>query len=240
MPPKFQSSFIPKGPAAFVPEPGAAASVMPRRQPSSLLSFIGTVIFVLTLLAAVGVYGYQYYIDFSIKRMGQLIEESRTNFSAESVGELLDLDHRITSTRSLLNSHQVISPAFRFLESVTPRSVRYSEFNYSETSEGYRLVLKGEARSYGALALASGAITKNESIKNPLFSDIKLDDSGNVGFTLAVELEPNLISYLKQIEKTGAGIPTPAGINNAVLEAFNPLATTTAPSRNAATSTRNN
>ncbi|MEK7187122.1 MAG: hypothetical protein AAB690_02395, partial [Patescibacteria group bacterium] len=89
---------------------------------------------------------------------------------------------------------------FDFLESSTLKSVRFTDFSYGTSPAGVELVMKGQARSYAAVALQSDLFTKSSHFKNPVFSDLGLDESGNIIFTFRAIVNPNLISYQKQIE----------------------------------------
>lgn len=200
MPPKFQSSFIPKAPQTFSVGAGIPSSPSFGGGKLNLISFITTTIFLLTLVAGMGIFGYKYFVNSSINKMIQKIESSRSYLTSEQIINILELDQRINGARILLNNHQAISPFFRFLEVQTPQSVKYNEFNYSKTGEGNIFTLNGVARSYGSLALVADIVYKNTNLLNPIFSNIKLDDSGNVEFTLRAGIEPNFISYLKLIE----------------------------------------
>ncbi len=196
MPPKFQSSFIPKGPLAG----SGAASVMPAKmRPKSLTSLIVYLIFGVSLAGALGVLAYRLYLGYSIKNMQSKLETVRESLEPDIINELLRTNDRLSSTEMLLNSHKALSPLFSFLESSTPRSVRFNEFSFTTSQEGLRLVLKGEASGYGALAGAAKIIQDSPNFKDPIFSDLKLDERGNVTFSLKALISSDLLSYERQI-----------------------------------------
>lgn len=196
MEPKFQSSFIPKGPVA---SSGRPTPVQAKQK--SLVGFLATVIFALALAASAGVFGYNQFLSYRISQTGAEIEAARAQVDADGVRELVDLDNRLASTANLLNSHAIISPLFDFLESSTLRSVRFTEFGYSTTDKGIELRMSGEALGYSALALQSEAFSASQYFKNPVFSDLNLDEDGNVTFTFKATVDPTLVSYKRIIEQ---------------------------------------
>jgi hypothetical protein len=60
--------------------------------------------------------------------------------------------------------------------------------------------LAGTAKTYAAIALQSDAFAKNTLIKNPVFSNLTVDDkTGLVGFKLVFTVAPGDLSYEKFI-----------------------------------------
>ncbi len=221
MPPKFQSSFIPK--ASVMPQTSSVRHI-------DLISLIAKLILGASVLAAVGVLGYQFYLKYSIQQMGQEVEALRQSLSPQLVQELLDLNNRMVSAQTLVENHKVLSPLFVFLEQSTPQSVRFVEFDYRQSENGPLVILRGEAKSFAALALESANIHKNADLKDPAFSDIRLDSKGNVTFTVRALVSPSLTSYQKFVNKNPA---TPT----AIIYTTPQVATTTA-ATSTATSTR--
>ena len=145
---------------------------------------------------------YKLFLNYQITQMGKELESARMALSPEIVSELMRLNNRIVSTQELIYRHRTISPVFAFLEDATPQSVRYLEFNYTTTDKGVTLVLKGEARGYTSLAQAAELYNKSSYFKNPVFSDLNLDERGNVVFSLKTSVDANLLSYEKIVEKS--------------------------------------
>lgn len=199
MPPKFESTFIPKGPAS-------SASVMPgapRKSQRSLLGFIASLIFAISVIAALGSFGYKWYLGYSIEKMKMEFESGKAALDPETVGEITRLNNRILAADNLINKHTVLTPLFRYLEASTIRNVRFTNFHFESTKEGLSLILKGEARGYTALALQAEEFKKVDNLNNPTFSDLRLDDRGNVTFSVESMINPNLLSYRKEVERIG-------------------------------------
>lgn len=206
MPPKFQSSFIPKSPVA------SAASGVPMRQKpkeKSLFSFLASIIFTASVLLALGVFGYKFYLNYSIEQMGVDLENARATLEPEVIRELTRLDNRIISSKKLVAEHQILSPLFEFLEVSTPRTVRFSDFHYLVTEKGIELSMTGEARGYAALALQADIFNKSQYFKDSIFSDLNLNARGDVNFSFKTTVDPSLVSYQREVERIGAPIVVP-------------------------------
>ena len=214
MEPKFQSSFIPKGPSAssssqsFTPTPTTTGIPSGRRkEESNFLYFIGVVIFIISLVLAIGVFGYKFYIKYRIEKMGTDLEAARTALELDTVKELTLLNSRIISTTNLIKNHHVLNPLFEFPEGSTPKVVRFTNFLYNMNDSGLQLSMKGQARGYSALALEAQLLNKSIYFKNILFSDLSLNDKGEVNFSITANIDPQLLSYERSISNIVA-IPT--------------------------------
>jgi len=209
--PKFQSSFIPKGPIVS----NASAPVAKSRGEKSLLGFLASLIFGISVLIALGVVGYKFYLNYSIKSMAAEVESGRQALNSEVVSEITRLNNRIEATETLVGNHLVLSPLFRFLEVSTLRNVRFTDFDFTDTDSGYELSLQGEARGYSALALQADVFNKSEYFRDPIFSDIRLDERGNVAFSFTAVINPALLSYRKEVEKLSAPAVRPVATSTA-------------------------
>ena len=57
-----------------------------------------------------------------------------------------------------------------------------------------------EAQTYNALAQQSDIFSKNDFIKDQIFSDFSLTDNGNITSKFFANLNPQLTSYKKALE----------------------------------------
>ena len=229
MPPKFQSSFIPKA----APTSGGATvaySGARVRVERDIFSLLAVSIFTISLLMALGAYGYSFFLNYRIGQMGAELEQARATLAPETVSELVDLNSRLVSTDTLIKRHRIISPVFKFLEASTPKSVRYSDFNFSLTNNGLQLSLRGAATNYSALAVAAEAFNRNAYFQGPVFSDLSLDEKGRVMFSVRAVIDPQMFSYTRLVDSLGAGatksLPAPIPV---VATSTSKTATTTAP-----------
>ena len=204
MEPKFQSSFIPKGPLVSTTSESLSSR---KRKEGGLFSFVAVIIFTISIVVAAGVFGYKFYLEYSIDKMGAALDEARAALQSEVINELTRFDNRIISTRELVSKHRLITPLFEFLEISTPRTVRFSDFRYSITAQGLELQMRGEARGYAALALQADILSKSEYFKNPLFGDLTLNERGEVIFSFTAGVDESLISYQREVELSDTNLP---------------------------------
>lgn len=219
MEPKFQSSFIPKGPIVSSAVATSRTGAVKQR---SLLAFLATAIFTISVLMALGALGYKFYLNRSISVMKAELEAGRQAIEPAKVKEITRLNNRLLAAEELINNHVVLSPLFRFIEASTLKSVRFTELNYSAEPEGIKIIMSGEARGYTALALQADVFNKSDNFRSPVFSDIRLDDKGNVDFSFTAFINPTLVSYKREVEKLAA----PA-MNNLFATSTAIIATTT-------------
>ena len=212
MEPKFQSSFIPKGPITSV---AASASIPRVKKEKNLLSFLALIIFIVSVFAAVGVFGYKFYLDYRIDKMGVDLEQARTALQPEIIRELTRIDNRIISVKDLISKHYILTPLFEFLEVSTPKVVRFNDFSYTMTEQGLELQMKGEARGYAALAQQADIFQKSQHFINSTFSNINLNEKGDVNFSFTATIEPKLASYMKKIESVISSQPVPVATSTA-------------------------
>jgi hypothetical protein len=200
----FQSTFIPRGPMA----PVSAATLQKNSKKSGLLGFLAFIIFALSLLITVGVYGYEKYQVSHIAKMGKELEAARQSLEADALNQVMRLNSRIESTQKIVDSHTAMSPLFDFLEANTVKSLRFTDFGYKQDSEGIKLNLKGQARGYSALALQAELFNKSKYIRNPVFTDLRLDEKGNVNFSFNADLDKSIISYKNPPQIGAPAIPS--------------------------------
>ncbi|OHB11493.1 MAG: hypothetical protein A3G05_01660 [Candidatus Zambryskibacteria bacterium RIFCSPLOWO2_12_FULL_45_14] len=164
------------------------------------MSFLAIVIFILSVLTALGVFGYKFYLKYSIGEMSADLEEARLAIQPEVIDELTRLDNRIISTKGLISKHHILTPLFKFLEVSTPKTVRFTDFQYTVTDKGIELSMRGEARGYATLALQADIFNKSQYFQDSIFSNLSLNEKGDVIFSFTTMLDPNLVSYSRGIE----------------------------------------
>ena len=106
---------------------------------------------------------------------------------------------RIKSAQELVDGHLALSSFFDFLEQATLKSVGYSSFQYSNKDGKLEATLSGMAPNYASVALQRDGLSLETENKGRLSSfsigGYKLDENGNVSFTLKTALNPSLFLY---------------------------------------------
>lgn len=186
---RLRTSFIPK--KALVPKgtsSGARVSI-------NLFLSLGVIIFFLTLALAGGAYLYKVLIRKNIDEKEAMLEKAKKAFEPSLIADVKRLDSRIASAKTILDNHSAVVPVFDLLESLTLKTIRFTEFSYSNAGGAPMLDIKGEAQSYASVALLSDSFASNEKIKNPVFSDINLSESGWVQFAFTASLDPSTVAF---------------------------------------------
>ncbi len=195
---KPQSSFIPKKPS----ESGALS------RSGGLFPFLADMLFVVALLASVAVFAYDKYLSSEIAKMDVDLSAARTAIQPELINQLVRSDKRIISANTLVDSHVTISSLFELLQSITLQNLQFTSFSFGSGEGGsLSITMKGEARTYATVALQAKIFNDNENFINPQFSNLDLNDKGDVVFAFKSQINPKIISY---VEKLRAGAPIPA------------------------------
>ena len=175
--------------------PVSAATLQRSSKGSGFLGLIAFLIFGVALLGSIGVYGYERYLVSHIAKMGADLEAARQSLEADALNQVMRLNSRIESTQKIVDSHTAMSPLFDFLEANTVKTVRFTNFSFDQKSNTVKLFLKGEARGYTALALQAELFNKSKYIRNPVFTDLRLDEKGNVSFIFNADLDAAVVSF---------------------------------------------
>lgn len=186
---RVKTSFIPK-----------ASLQTERREVKSggqvaLANVITGVVLVLAILGSAGIFLFERFTIQNIENMRVSLERSREAFEPGTIKELSRLNTRIETGKVLLADHIALSTLFDELEEMTLSSVRFSDFSYEET--GGRPIIKanGEAASFNAVALQSGAFSKSVLITDPIFSDVNIGTGGAIDFNFSAVLNIDRMRY---------------------------------------------
>lgn len=184
------SSFIPKKPLSAVQSLGQG------RGSINFFSLIGTIIFIIALLSAGAAFGYKIMLNRSIEQSQQALARARAAFDPSLVATLSALDARIEGGKEILSTHRAVSGFFELLETLTLRSIRFKSFEYVLVGkDSINVTMKGEGESFSSIALQSDVFAKNKFMKNPIISDLTLEQNGNVGFNFTATIDPTLMMY---------------------------------------------
>ncbi|HVV15103.1 MAG TPA: PilN domain-containing protein [Candidatus Paceibacterota bacterium] len=191
MDPSLQASFIPKKPLV------EARGV---RGFSGLILLIAVLFFVASIAAAGGAFAYTRLLDKSLQDKKDSLVKYQEAFDLPSIQLLVRFDTRLTQARAVLNKHIAPSAIFYFLAQQTLESVQLTEFSYELKDDGSAdITLSGVADSFSGVALQSDQFGASKVLKDLLFSDIAIKDSGAVSFHVTATVDSALISYAKNL-----------------------------------------
>ncbi len=198
-------------PTSFIPKRPIESSTVPERHSSGgsvgLLSLLAFVIVVGTVVAFVGVYFYQQQLNSQKEKLEESIAQARDGIGTDFVYDMKRLDARITGVKDIIKNHIVVTPIFDALQDSTLRSVQYRDFSYTIKTDTVTKVavldvsLSGTAKNYSTIALQSDAFSSNPLIKNPVFSNLTVDDKTRaVNFKLGFSVNVEDLSYQKFVD----------------------------------------
>jgi hypothetical protein len=194
---RLQATFMPRQ----SPVPGVSSSRP--KAPTNFLMMIGVLILVLVLGGMGALYAYKLFITSSNEKKQAQIQEEIKNFEPELTRDLTILKARVDAGKILLDNHRAFSLLFSLLELNTAKTVQFKEFSYTVSPDKtIKLTMKGEARSYNAVAYQSDIFSKVEQLKNPMFTNIDLSESGSVMFSFTADLDPSTVLYKKLVSAT--------------------------------------
>ncbi len=195
MEPNFQTSFIPKKP--MIEEKIVASRSI------GFLTVISLFIFFTVLLASGGLYFYKGLMNRNIAQMTSDLNKAKNRFEPAKIVQLQVLDRRLSASKEILAKHIAVSPIFQILQKVTMKTVQYTNFSYQlGILEEAKIAIKmrGLAVGYRSVALQSDLFAKEEYLIDPVFSNLSLDDEGNVLFDLEFTVDPNLVNYKQMLK----------------------------------------
>jgi len=194
----FQTSFIPKKPMI------EKRAIVSRSVGFSVV--ISMLVLFTVLLATVALYFYKGILTKNLAQMENNLNLAQNRFEPSKITELQVLDKRLRASSEILSKHIAITPIFQTLTDLTMKTVRYTKFGYSFGDENNtpnaRVIVKmsGQAIGYRSIALQSDLFTQNKNLIDPVFSNLTLDNSGNVLFDLEFSVDPNFVDYKQMLE----------------------------------------
>lgn len=211
---KFQTSFIPKKPILSDP------NVTIRRSGggTSVFMFVGIIIFVLSL-AGIGFTFMWKEVLLKEQRAKQVdLEKREASFNEALIDQLKKANTKIDLGGQLLKKHMAVTRLFDIVSQLTIQGVKFNSFEFSSAEspkptsgtsensiagEGIKVVMKGVGNDFRSIAYQSDVLGESEKygtksvIKNPIISDLVVDEKGRVEFTFTGYINPNDLLYSK-------------------------------------------
>lgn len=196
MEPKFRTSFIPKKTLATVTNLKKGSS-----SPLGIVTLITIIIALGTVVLSIGAFLYQQILDVSIARKTDTLERARAAFEPTLIEELIRVDSRIKSAEAILVQHITPSILFESLEKITLKSVQFQDFNLTRTGDDrISISMKGVARDFRGVALQADIFGKSKLIKDPIFSNLNLNQEGDAVFSFSAFIDPSFINFERQTD----------------------------------------
>lgn len=199
MEPKFQQTFIPRKPVAGRPTFGQPVkkniSVNISRR-VNVLSMLATLIFIIAILGVCGVFGYSLYLKHNIERLHGELEAEIADLKHDEIEKVSLLDLRLRSAKTVIGKHVMSTNLLDLLGALTLHSIRYSDLSYETVPGGApKLSISGSTNDFESVALQSSVLKNNSSVTEVQFSELDVDEDGDVVFTIEASFKPDLIQF---------------------------------------------
>lgn len=157
---------------------------------NALGSFLGGIFIILVILFYFGNAAYKGALTREIAKVDQRIVEVQSERDVMVEEDVKDLATRLSVIDSLLLNHTYTSQIFAFLERMTHPAVQFKDFSYR--MQGNTITMNGSTQSYTTLGEQIVALEQSSDIKNLAISNIQLDKSGRVLFSISFEVDEAL------------------------------------------------
>ena len=163
----------------------------------NLFSLLATVLFIGTILLAGGVFFYESYLEKGLETDKEELAKVRKDADPNLIKKVVRLDSRIVTSKKLIDYHVAVSPFFNYLSTITLKTVRFKDFDFSYLGkDNITVSLSGEASGYEAIALQSDLLVKQQELSNVIVGDLALKDNGRVDFSVSAIVKSDLLSYV--------------------------------------------
>ncbi len=188
MDPQVSASFIPKKPLA---------ESRPRSGMSGLFFLLALLIFIASLIAAGGAFLYGRYLGVSLESKKASLAKYQQAYDLPTIQTLVRFDSRINEAQKVLKNHLAPSAIFTFLAQQTLEKVQFNDFNYTvgTSDHGATIQMTGVTDSFATIALQSDQLGSSKALKDIIFSNIAIQDTGKVSFSVSATIDPALILY---------------------------------------------
>ncbi|MDQ3244772.1 MAG: hypothetical protein M3P22_00260 [bacterium] len=200
----FQTSFIPKRP---IIETNTKST-----KPVGLFVVLSVLMFIAVGVGYGGLYFYKGILEKSLAQKQIDLKKAEGRFEVDKIKLLKNLDKKLIASKEVLGSHIALSPIFNELQKITMKTVRYTNFTYDLSeikNQKVDIKLQGTAVGYRSVALQSDLFAKDKNFIDPIFSNLVLDDKGNVSFDIVFSVDSTFVNF-GQVLKTQDAV----GINN--------------------------
>jgi hypothetical protein len=186
---KLQTSFIPKQPLIKDRIKSTPTSI-------GIFSIISWFIFIVVILASVGVFVYEQYLTRSIASKNTELSNNIKSFDTASVDHFVKLDARLQAATAILNNHLAVSTLLGLIADNTVQSVQFTDFKYSyDEGNKITLALSGKAPDFASVALQSDTFSAQPFLQNQVFSNLGLDQDGGVLFKFTASVDGSVLQY---------------------------------------------
>lgn len=195
-------------------------AVAPR--PVGILTIVGIFLLFTVIVITVALFFYKGIMEKRLVTMQNNLTLAENRFEPAKIKELQILDKRLNASNEILSKHIAVTPIFEALSATTMKSVRFTKFGYDVAEDGsISIKMSGVTLGYSNLALQSDLFSQNKNFINPVFSNLSLNEQGNVAFDLVFSVDPSFVGYKVKVQTESGGNNFPVmpeentgGLNN--------------------------
>ena len=184
-----------KVPTSFVPKQPVKPSGRFSQSGTNALLFISTIVFAVAVVGAIGVFGFEKYLQTILEKKAQEVTAVQASLNTEQVQEFVRTRNRFSAAQDVLENHVTASKFFALLEKMTLKTVQFSSLTLVVADDrSATLDMSGVARTFNALAAQSSLLAGEKQVKRAIFSNISVNNNSTVDFTLEAEVDAKLIT----------------------------------------------
>jgi len=207
---RFQTSFIPKKPAASAI---GGASAPKRKHGASIFMTISTVLFILSLAGAGAVYAWKQYLLSAQDSYKQTLSTREQQFNIDLIEQLKGENVKIDMAKQLIQNHLALSQIFDIIGRLTIENVRFMSMDVTAPttgSDGVKVSLQGYGTSLSAVAFQSDVLNQLDQyglrkvVKNPILSNPSIGTGNTVSFGFSATIDPASLSYENSVAPAAA------------------------------------
>ncbi len=201
-------------PTSFVPQPASAAARRFHSDFTGAFGFLAYAILGIIFALAVGVFFYGRILNATKASKDAQLVKAEAAIDPATVRGFVQLRNRLSSGAKLLDDHIAFSNFFARIETLLPTPTRFNSMRLTvagaNTGTG-KIGLQGAgvAKSFNALAAASGAFAAEGRIKDAIFSNIIVNKDNSVSFALSASLDPTLVAFAPPSVSASSSPPSP-------------------------------
>jgi len=208
---RFQTSFIPKKPAASTI---GGVSAPKHKHGASIFMTISTVLFILSLASAGALYAWKQYLSSAQDSYKQTLSTREQQFNIDLIEQLKGENVKIDMAEQLIRNHMALSQIFDIIGRLTIENVRFMSMDVtapSAGSDGVKVSMQGYGTSLSAVAFQSDVLNQLDQyglrkiVKNPILSNPSIGTGNTVSFGFSATIDPASLSYENSVAPAAAG-----------------------------------
>ncbi len=151
---------------------------------------------IFTIILLIGFLGSYFYLEISIKKMSQEIQEKEPILTPleeaikKKEEELSPVGKKIDDFGGLLQKHKTPLDIFNFLEKICLPTAWFSDFNF--TSENGEVTVSGHTDNFVTLEQQILVLKQDPLVKNLNISGVSVSEEGKINFTFLLTFVPQI------------------------------------------------